>query len=70
MLDKGGRLAITLLPGERMEALGFPREVFRFWSPGDVQALLHDTGFENDRVEHPPDPSMKWLCVMAIKGSG
>jgi arsenite methyltransferase len=70
VLAKGGRLAVTLLPGDRMEALGFPREVFRFWSPADVEALLRDAGFESVRVERPPDPSMKWICVVASKASG
>jgi len=69
VLAAGGRLAVTLLPGDRMELLGFPREVFRYWAPEDVESLLRDAGFESTRVERPSDPSMKWLCVLASKAS-
>jgi SAM-dependent methyltransferase len=69
VLGAGGRLAVTLLPGDRMELLGFPREVFRFWSPQDVESLLRGAGFDSVRVEQPPDPSIKWRCVVASKAS-
>jgi hypothetical protein len=52
-----------------MESLGFPREVFRFWTPEEVEALLRNAGFENVRVERPADPAMKWLSVLASKAS-
>jgi ubiquinone/menaquinone biosynthesis C-methylase UbiE len=65
VLGAGGRLAVTLLPGDRMEVLGFPREVFRFWSPQEVEALVRGVGFSHVRIERPQDPSMKWLSVVA-----
>jgi ubiquinone/menaquinone biosynthesis C-methylase UbiE len=65
VLDAGGRVAITLLPRDRMEALGFPSQVFRFWSPEEVGALLRSAGFASVRVERPQDESMKWLSVVA-----
>ena len=63
-------MAITFLPADRMELLGFfPREVFRYWAAEEVQALLRGAGFENARVVRPPDPTMKWLCVTATKAT-
>jgi SAM-dependent methyltransferase len=65
VLGAGGRVAVTLLPGDRMEGLGFPRDVFRFWSVQEVEALLRTVGFTQVRLERPQDLSMRWLSVVA-----
>jgi ubiquinone/menaquinone biosynthesis C-methylase UbiE len=67
VLAAGGQVAVTFLPGDRMARLGFPREVFRFWSPEEVEALLRGAGFVDVRVRHPEDPNVRGLCVVATK---
>jgi hypothetical protein len=52
-----------------MEALGFPREVFRFWSPEEVEALLREAGFGNVEVRRPADASITWVYVVASETS-
>jgi arsenite methyltransferase len=67
VLGTGGRVAVTFLPGDRMEALGFPRQIFRFWSPQEVEALLRSAGFGRVRIERPQEPGMTWLSLVATR---
>lgn len=65
VLRSGGRLAITLLPRDRMEKLGMPREIFRYWAPEEVQSLLTAAGFADVRVRRPEN--VAWVCVTATR---
>ena len=69
VLRSDGRVAITFLSGERMEANGFPRDVFRFWSPDEVVELFAKAGFADVRIARGPDPSAHWLSVVARRGA-
>jgi arsenite methyltransferase len=65
VLKPGGRVAITFLPKDRMELAGHPKDIFRYWEVPEVRELLSAAGFDDVRVEHPPDPEVRWRSVVA-----
>lgn len=64
VLKPGGVLALGFLPGDAMERLGFPRDIFTFRSVDDVGQALQQVGFGT--VEsHRPEPATAWNVVVA-----
>ncbi len=66
VLQPGGRVAIGFLPKERMDQMGFPRDIFTSRSPDEVVAALVQEGFNSIRIERP-EPATPWNVVVATR---
>ncbi len=52
VLKKGGRAAIGLRSGEKMQWSGFDREGYRLFAPQEVLEFMQTTGFCSVRLDH------------------
>lgn len=64
VLKKDGVLALGFLPGEAMERLGFPKDVFTFRSVEDVKDALEQAGFAAIEVRRPALDAA-WVVILA-----
>lgn len=66
VLKPGGRVVIGFLPKERMDQMGFPKDIFTSRSPDEVVAALAQAGFNSIRIERP-EPATPWNVVVATR---
>jgi arsenite methyltransferase len=64
VLAPGGRVAVGFLPKTRMDAMGFPRDIFTPRDPEAVVDSLTKAGFVGVRVARPA-PNTPWNVVVA-----
>ena len=66
VLAPNGRAVIAFLPKERMDARGFPPDIFTSRAPEDVIAALTRAHFKDIRIERPA-PTTAWNVVVATR---
>jgi len=66
VLAPRGRLAVGFTPKSRMDAFGFPSDIFTPRAPKDVVASVTAAGFSGARIAQPT-PGTLWNVVVAWK---
>ncbi|WP_375776641.1 class I SAM-dependent methyltransferase [Bradyrhizobium sp. ma5] len=64
VLKADGVLALGFLPGDVMERLGFPKDIFTFRAVDDVRHALREAGFGTVEI-HRPKPGTTWNVIVA-----
>ncbi|GIQ74700.1 hypothetical protein BraRD5C2_31410 [Bradyrhizobium sp. RD5-C2] len=64
VLKADGVLALGFLPGDVMERLGFPKDIFTFRAVDDVRHALREAGFGTVEI-HRPEPGTTWNVIVA-----
>ena len=70
-LHDGGRFAFSLKQGDgdnwSEEKLGAPR-YFCYWSKGDIEKIIKQTGFGDVQIKADRSGGTRWLHIIANKG--
>lgn len=64
VLKPGGVLALGFLPGNAMERLGYPRDIFTFRAVEEVGHALWQAGFGTVEIRRPK-PDTAWNVIVA-----